>query len=235
MKYVIVLFIFLIVFIFSCKLCGGIKDIDNVASLLTDGQRSTFMNLNDINNKEKKISSLKEMLGNSSNVLYGNGNSSVKSRYEELFRWLKENDSDYSKRNQIESSIDKVFSLIKSSAPNSTEMKEIIEKGQDDENIVKSGIKSVIDIKTDTQVEALVKFITGPGSELDLNVGSSVIKFFFEELVQVFDNALYYAANGKKNEDKKERTNDDLFQDFIEVFSDKPDSPFVILRDSLLN
>ncbi|AYE36811.1 hypothetical protein DB313_04750 (plasmid) [Borrelia turcica IST7] len=243
MKYIGILFACLIIFTFSCTLYEDIGNIDAVADLLADqqeaastglkdastGLKDTSTGLSKLDKKEKKVSSLKETLENSSNVLY-ESSSPTKTRQEEFFKWLEENDSDYSKRKQLEESMDKVFSLIKDSASSSTEIKEIIAKGQSDAGIIKAGIKTADDIKTDEQVDALVKFVTGTGDDLDLESGSSSIKAFFGTLAEVFDDDLNDVMTDKKGQ---KRGHDKVFEDLKKVFSEDSDGPFDILKDAL--
>nr|WKT13961.1 Mlp family lipoprotein [Borrelia sp. BU AG58] len=221
MRYVGILFASLSIILFGCRLYL-VKD--DCADGLDAGERTARKRA------AERVVSLKDSLKDTLEFLYGDGGGAPQARQKEFFEWLENNDPDHSKRKELADSMGKVYGLIKENAKTSKEIKEIIDKANsdNDEGMKRAGIKSPDDLKTDAQVDALVKYVVGTDEEWELNSGSSAIKAFFEELGGVFDDSL--AGSSRGNGDNKSRTNEEVFEDFKKLFSDDGDSEFDTLK-----
>ncbi|WKC58688.1 Mlp family lipoprotein [Borrelia sp. P9F1] len=182
---------------------------------------------------DKKVVSLEESLDDVLGSLYED-NPTVSAKQKAFFGWLKDNDPDYSKRKELAEAVGKVYDFIKEKAGTSEEIRQIIEKGKDDEGMKRAGLGKPGDLKTDEQVGALVKYVMEQQDDLDLEVGSSNIKSFFDELGAVFDDDLAAAAKGKDKVEKKDRSNEEVFEDLKKFLTDESeDGQFETLKSTL--
>ncbi|UGQ17979.1 hypothetical protein [Borrelia sp. RT1S] len=216
-----ILFVSLSVVVFGCRLYIISDDSDTPEARERVARQKA----------DKNVVSLEKSLDDVLGVLYA-GNGATSAKQKAFFEWLKDNDSDYSKRKEIADAMEKVYGLIKGNAGASKEIEGIIEKGQNDEGMKRAGLKSPSDLKSDEQVDALVKYVGGTDDEWTLpNGDSSSIKTFFGELGAVFDDDLASAAKDRGEE--KERSNEEVFEDLKKVFSDEDSDPFDVLKSAL--
>ncbi|UGQ16798.1 hypothetical protein [Borrelia sp. RT5S] len=151
-------------------------------------------------------------------------------RYEErrraFFEWLEKNDQDDSKRKSLVDSMKRGYNLVKEGTqkqPLSHEFENLIGwiQGSDDGKgagkkiLEDAGITTISDVKSEEQVDALVKAVLASSS-----CDGTALSLFFQRLNDVFD--------GKQEDNSK------VLAKLQELLSDdKPDGPFERLKAGL--
>ncbi|UGQ17980.1 hypothetical protein [Borrelia sp. RT1S] len=147
-------------------------------------------------------------------------------RQKAFFDWLEKNDPDYSKRKSLVDSMKRVYILVKEGTqkqPLSHEFSNLIGwiKGSDDGNgagkkiLEDAGITTIGDVKSDEQVDALVKAVLASSS-----CDGTALSVFFQKLNDVF--------NGDQKDGSK------VLEKLQELLStDRSDGPFERLKERL--
>ncbi|AYE36810.1 hypothetical protein DB313_04745 (plasmid) [Borrelia turcica IST7] len=205
MKCISMLLVLMSTFVFSCKLYEALAeeeasieseampldeakisslDKETVPAVQADGTPEQIVASVGLEGEEsKKFEHLKGSLGDAIKV-NGKGEEKRKEneeRQKEFFDWLDKNDPDLSKRKELAELMKKVYGLLKEHAQNSEQIKSFVEGTPKDENVKKIGVTSARDIKTDEQVEALIKAVLGHSEESGTN-----LSLFFQKLGDAF-------------------------------------------------
>ncbi|BDU63368.1 hypothetical protein BOFE_09080 (plasmid) [Candidatus Borrelia fainii] len=136
--------------------------------------------------EKSKFESLEKYVGDAIKV---NGRSKsdqekFKNIYQTFFKWLKKDDLPSSfKRLALGRDMKKVFDFIKSNASGSKEIQNLIIEGKDKEILRSAGIYSTSDIKSDAEVEALMKL-----SVSDKVYSGNYLSLFFQRLADSFED-----------------------------------------------
>nr|WKT13960.1 hypothetical protein LKV13_04935 [Borrelia sp. BU AG58] len=184
-----------------------------------------------LSENEKRFGHLKGFLGGAVKVDRDRKNGGDIFRYEgrmkAFLNWLEGNDPDHSKRNLLAGFMKKVFDLVKEAAqkqPLSHEFNNLIGwikgsngDGEGSKILIKAGITTISDVRSDDQVEALIKAV------LTTKIcDGTALSVFFQKLNDVFDG---------KQEDKSESR---ILERLQGLLSDEtPEGPFGVLKEKI--
>ncbi|UPA11279.1 hypothetical protein bpSLO_001130 (plasmid) [Borrelia parkeri] len=160
------------------------------------GSRGISCKSRDINSKggvsvyisddeKRNFESLEEYVGSAIKI---NGRSKsdqdkFKNMYQKFFKWLKKEDLSSSlKRLKLGRDMKKVYDFIKSNASDSKEIQNLISGSSGSEILRSAGIHSASDIKSDAEVEALMRL-----SVSSINYSGYYLSLFFQRLADSFE------------------------------------------------
>ncbi|UPA14014.1 hypothetical protein [Borrelia turicatae] len=135
--------------------------------------------------EKKKFESLEKYVGSAIKI---NGRSrsdqdKFNNMYQKFFKWLKKEDSSSSfKRLKLGRDMKKVFDFIRSNASDSKEIQNLITVSSGSEILRSAGINSASDIKSDAEVEALMRL-----SVSDRFYSGYCLSLFFQRLADSFE------------------------------------------------
>ncbi|WKC58689.1 hypothetical protein [Borrelia sp. P9F1] len=211
---------------------GGEAEFSASGSVVATAKKATAKKSASVSlsEEEKRFESLRDFMGGAVKVDRNRKNESDIQRYEErrkdFFEWLGKNDPDHSKRKSLVDSMKRVHALVKKGAqakPLSHEFNNLIGwiKGSDGGNgagkkiLEDAGINTIGDVKTDEQVDALIKAVLA-SSICD----GTALSVFFQKLNDVF--------NGKHKDESE------VLAKLQELLTDKKvDGLFEVLKKRL--
>ncbi|UPA18996.1 hypothetical protein [Borrelia puertoricensis] len=139
--------------------------------------------------------------------------SKLESGHKKFFEWLKTSDIDASKRKELVQDLQKVFDLIKEKSSDSTELKNwveiIVDKIENKSTIV--DINSDDKLDSDDEVDFLIETTLG-----SRDYSGFAVSLLFQSLA----DTLYDMEN------RRDKSEEQIFQDLRKVFSDKSEGEF---------